>query len=316
MKSLHFSLTPVAPFRLDLTATALKRRPSNQIDAWDGESYSRVLAQNGRSVLIEVRQTGTSDAPHVSVTATVEKGPPINKSDLKAALGKLLGLQLDLSAFYRFARSDSQLAPLVQRYMGLKPPRFPSVFEAIINGIACQQLTLHVGLILLGRLSEKAGLPIETSSGTRYSFPAAERLRAFPNRTFRALGFSTNKAIAIKSISNDIHTQAFDPESLSSCENEEAISRLLALRGVGRWTAEYVLLRGLGRTDLFPGDDVGARNNLKRWLNLNTKLDYAGVNKTVARWRPFAGLLYFHLLLDSLEASGQFTPAQAHREAA
>jgi DNA-3-methyladenine glycosylase II len=45
-----------------------------------------------------------------------------------------------------------------------------------------------------------------------------------------------------------------------------AVTRLLELRGVGRWTAEYVLLRGLGRTHIFPGDDVGARNNLQRWL--------------------------------------------------
>jgi DNA-3-methyladenine glycosylase II len=73
---------------------------------------------------------------------------------------------------------------------------------------------------------------------------------------------------------------------------------------VGRWTAEYVLLRGLGRTNIFPGDDVGARNNLGRWLRLTKPLDYEGVRHILARWQRFGGLVYFHLLLDRLEEAG------------
>jgi DNA-3-methyladenine glycosylase II len=73
------------------------------------------------------------------------------------------------------------------------------------------------------------------------------------------------------------------------------------LRGVGRWTAEYALLRGLGRLHVFPGDDVGARNNLQRWLGFLEPLDYEGVRRTLARWAPFQGLVYLHLLLNSLQ---------------
>jgi DNA-3-methyladenine glycosylase II len=73
---------------------------------------------------------------------------------------------------------------------------------------------------------------------------------------------------------------------------------------VGRWTAEYVLLRGLGRVRVFPGDDVGARNNLRRWLRLRRTLDYEGVRRVLARWSGHAGLVYFHLLLDRLADAG------------
>ena len=76
--------------------------------------------------------------------------------------------------------------------------------------------------------------------------------------------------------------------------------RLTSLRGVGRWTAEYVLLRGLGRLHVFPGDDVGAHNKLRRLFGIDTQLDYEGVHQLVARWHPHAGVVYFHLLLDSL----------------
>ena len=80
--------------------------------------------------------------------------------------------------------------------------------------------------------------------------------------------------------------------------------RLLELRGVGRWTAEYVLLRGLGRLQVFPGDDVGAQKRLTRWLGRSRPLDYAGVRRAVERWQPYSGLLYFHLLLDGLSQAG------------
>jgi DNA-3-methyladenine glycosylase II len=73
---------------------------------------------------------------------------------------------------------------------------------------------------------------------------------------------------------------------------------------VGRWTGEYVLLRGLGRLHVFPGEDVGARNNLRRWLGLTGALDYDGVRRVLTPWTPYAGLIYFHLLQDRLAEAG------------
>jgi DNA-3-methyladenine glycosylase II len=96
----------------------------------------------------------------------------------------------------------------------------------------------------------------------------------------------------------------FDPDELAELPDEEAVRRLRGLRGVGRWTAEYVLLRGLGRTHIFPGDDVGARNNLERWLHLAGPLDYEGVQRALGGWQRFGGLIYLHLLLGRLEAAG------------
>jgi DNA-3-methyladenine glycosylase II len=120
--------------------------------------------------------------------------------------------------------------------------------------------------------------------------------------SLRRLGFSTNKGIAIKQVAKDILKGEFDSEGLPNLTNQQAMERLLMLRGVGRWTAEYVLLRALGRTDVFPADDVGAQNNLARWLKLKQPLNYGSVKQTLAKWQPYSGLIYFHLLLDSLTA--------------
>ena len=86
----------------------------------------------------------------------------------------------------------------------------------------------------------------------------------------RELGFSLQKGRAMIELARAITEEGLDLEGLAELPDEEAIECLCGLRGVGRWSAEYVLLRGLGRTHVFPGDDVGARNNLQRWLNLVT----------------------------------------------
>jgi hypothetical protein len=71
--SIKFSLKPVPPFRLDLTAWALRRRPNNLIDRWDGEAYRRVLVMNGYPAEVAVRQSGPSDSPRIHVSLTSQR---------------------------------------------------------------------------------------------------------------------------------------------------------------------------------------------------------------------------------------------------
>jgi DNA-3-methyladenine glycosylase II len=304
MKTLAFSLSPAPPFRLDLTALALQRRPINKIDTWNGDTYSRVLVFGAVPVLVQVAQTGTERSPRLHIRAQARQLPRNARICITGSLQKLLGLSADLNPFYRFARSDRRLNKLAERFAGLRPPRFPSVFEAMALTIACQQLSMHVGLTLLNRLTVRAGLAVDLPAETLHAFARPEDISKLRMQTLRRLGFSANKGTALKSASSLITGDRLDPEALAEFENDEAIQRLLALRGIGRWTAEYVLLRGLGRIDVFPADDVGARNNLARWMNIEKPLDTGSVKQVVEQWRPWSGLIYFHLLLDRLMAAG------------
>jgi DNA-3-methyladenine glycosylase II len=104
----------------------------------------------------------------------------------------MFGLRTDLSAFYSLAARDNRLAPLSQRFRGLKPPCFPSVFEGLVNAIACQQLSLTAGIWVLNRLAEKCGPPFNVM--VRYSLGSrADILRLNPD-SLPALGFSFTKA--------------------------------------------------------------------------------------------------------------------------
>jgi DNA-3-methyladenine glycosylase II len=307
-----FSIDPTPPFRLDLSVWALRRRPGNLIDAWDGISYRRALTFLDRSVGVCVTRANDREAPSLAVAAlTSEYVGHKADEEVRAALERMLGLTVDLSTFYRMAASDHLIGPLAKRFRGLKPPRFPTVFEALLNAVACQQLSLESGLALLNRLAAAYAevVPIEGSS--HHAFPRPHDLARVEPPALRELGFSRRKAETVIEISRAEVAGHVDLEGLESLADDEVVSQLTRLNGIGRWSAEYVLLRGLGRLHVFPGDDVGARNNLARWLGVEPPLDYAAVGQAVSRWQPYAGLIYFHLLLDRLEATGKLDPEQA-----
>ncbi len=217
----------------------------------------------------------------------------------------MLSLGLDIDPFYRLAAADPMLAPLAARFRGLRPPRFASVFECLVNAVAMQQLSLEAGLTLLNRLSRTYGASLP-AAGSHHAFPEPEELAHVQPDAVRALGFSLRKATTIVAIADAAVEGRLDLESLATREDGQVVETLTQIPGIGRWSAEYTLLRGLGRLHVFPGDDVGARKNLARWLGLAEPLDYAGVQHAVAGWRPYAGLIYFHLLLDRLAARGAF----------
>jgi DNA-3-methyladenine glycosylase II len=301
-----FSLEPTPPFQLELTVWALRRRPDNEIDRWDGETYRRTLPLTGKFVEVAVRQMGLPDAPRLQVTVTGARHAPGVESSLAEALNRMLGLQARLSEFYRLAATDRRLWLLAQRFRGLKPPRSPTLFEALANGFACQQVTLTQGIRLLNRLAATYGAAIK--GGEFHAFPQPPDLAWLEPENLRQLKFTRQRADALIALSLTIIERGLDLEGLAALDDETALARLLQLRGVGRWTAEYALLRGLGRLHVFPGDDVGARNNLQRWLGLKKPLDYEGTRRLLAKWRPYAGFIYFHLLLDDLVEAGVLIP--------
>jgi DNA-3-methyladenine glycosylase II len=263
-----------------------------------------VLVIGEKPIEVAVTQTGRPDTPRLQVSLTGNQASAVEHGPVRKALERLLGLRLELGAFYRISARDSKLGPLVERFRGVKPPRFPTLFEALANAIACQQMSLSLGILLLSRLTQRFGLEARGTAGSFHAFPRPTELAGLKPDDFRELGFSRQKGRALVALAQAFCERLQEWESLESSDNQAVVERLLELRGIGRWSAEYVLLRGLRRLDVYPGDDVGARNNLRRWLGLRRTLDYEGVRRITARWQPYAGLVYFHMLLDRLAAAG------------
>lgn len=294
-------LHPTAPYRLALAVWALRRRPENQVDRWDGQTYQRIfVTPAGEPVAVAVTQTGSAAKPLLTVTMTGAEVSARVQQEILTTLTRMLGVQINMTGWQRLAARDPRLAALVRPWRGFHPPRYASVYEALVNAIACQQLTLTMGVRLVNQLAEAYGVAYPTAAGPQYSFPAPAALAQADHEDLRRLKFSYRKAGYLTALAQAVVTGALNVAALETMGDAAVAAQLCRLPGVGRWSAEYVLLRGLGRIHVFPADDVGARNHLQRWLGLPAALDYAGVHQVVRVWQPYAGLIYLHLLLKGI----------------
>ncbi len=297
MERFFLDLEPAPPFRLDLTVWALRRRPDNIVDRWDGETYRRVLVSDrDKPFEIAVTQSGS----RLRILVQGQRESEIIRCQVTSAVKRLLGVEVKLDGFYRLAKRDHKLNSVANRFRGFKPPRLHSLFETLVNAIACQQFTLTMGIRLLNTLVERYGLSFKNDDGIFRAFPRPQELANADIEELRGMKFSYQKARYITGLAQSIVQGELDLDEINLLNDQGAVERLCSLKGIGRWTAEYFLLRGLGRTHIFPADDVGARNHLQRWLELPKKLNYETVHQALKPWKDFGGLVYFHLLLKSL----------------
>ncbi len=305
MPRLELTLKARAPFRLDLTVWALRRRAHNLIDRLDNGVWRRVVVLDGqacgRACALTVSQVAGGKHPEIQVIASGQVRAA-DRDRIEALVTKMLGLDRDLSPFYEIAERDPMLAPIAARLRGMKPVRFPSIFEAFGNAITCQQLSLSAGLHVLARMSAAFGISAGGDSLAMRSFAEPSLVANASEDELRTIGQSRPKARYLIDLAR-LALDTMDPDfrSLEQLSDSDALARLCTLRGIGRWSAEYVLLRGLGRIHIFPGDDVGAQNSLAKWLGLKTRPGYDQVRDILKRWQPYAGLIYLHLLVNALD---------------
>lgn len=301
MEILTFSLPAIPPFRLDLTVWALKRRERNIIDNWDGSQYVRILIVEDIPVKVQIIQ----NLEESRILVTVKSENPLShlKTNLSATLNSLLGLQINLREFYEITKNDKILHPLIKKFQGLKPPRFPSLFESLANSIACQQLSLEAGLSILNKFVQKFGVPFKENQHIHYAFPKPKDIINCECEELMQLGFSRHKSETIIRLASEIvnHKNAFLETERTT--NDKIIKFLTSFKGIGRWSAEYVLLRGLGRTEIIPCDDIAVQKHIKEIFHLQQKPDYHEMKDFEKKWFPYAGMIYFHFLLQQLSDS-------------
>ena len=285
-----------APLALDfaLTARVLRRSTRNLVDRVDDDgTWSRLVELSRGPALLRGRQHGAK------VVFEAIPADPADVRTIKALVTRLFSLELDLAPFWRRVRREPGFAELAQRCAGLRPQRFATLFEALVNGICCQQLSLASGLTRLGYLAERFGP--RTPDGSRAGSPDPVRLAAASIPMLRQAGLPARRAAELRDLAR-LPLALFERE-LNSLPDEAARARLLELPGIGPWTADYVLLRGLGRLDVFPSGDVGAANTLGRILD--RAIDPQRTVKIAARFAPFRGMLYFSMLGYTLASSSR-----------
>lgn len=213
---------------------------------------------------------------------------------------RMLGTERDLSDFQRRARAIRWLAPLAGRMRGLKPPRYPTLFEACANAIVFQQVSLRAASAIMRRLILALGSSVEFEGVPLAIFPGVEAFFGADDAVLRTAGLSGGRLATLRRAGEAIATGAISEAMLDARSSADAGHLLREIKGIGPWTAAVILLRGLGRLDVFPGDDSGVAANLA--LVTGELMDIGPALATLGSQR---GMLYFCLLLARLGARGE-----------
>jgi DNA-3-methyladenine glycosylase II len=136
---------------------------------------------------------------------------------------------------------------------------------------------------------------------------AAEAMLAVPDEHLRAAGLSWRKVGYLKDCAARFADGDIDPVALADADDEAIIAALLPIKGVGRWTAEMVLIFALGRPDVFSTGDYGLRSAMQRHWNLPAPATPEEMERIAARWRPYRSVASWYLWrsLSNVPASGE-----------
>lgn len=288
------------PFRLDLTVSALRRLPANPVDVLGADGHYRRAFLTPRGPLVwTVRQDPAGGAVRLGLHGAAD-----DPARWQARAARMLGTQVDLAGFYAVAPGAPDIAPLVAQMRGVKPPRYPTLWEALVNALVFQQVSLHAALAILRRVIARFSPAVPFGGETLYPFPEPEAVLTGDMDELRGLGLSAAKARSLLALAGQVVDGKISEAALAGLPSPEAARWLTALPGIGPWSAAVVLLRGLGRLDVFPGGDSGMAATLRRLLGVVPGAEEATAARLVAALTPYQGMLYFHLLLGRLAASG------------
>jgi DNA-3-methyladenine glycosylase II len=283
------TLTPRPPFNALPILMYYGRSPQEPLDIVSEGIWRRAVRLEGRSVLFEVASHGTVEAPGLTVRLLAEAPTQTGLSLLALAANAVRRwwrLDQDPAELEPIAERDPVFGELLARLRGARAPLMPSPFECLVWAILGQQITVAFAYKMKRALVERYGDSLEHDGRTYWLFPEAGRLAEADPAELRELQFSRQKSDYVRSLAALVAEDRIDWDELAGLPSEDAIKALTALRGVGRWTAEYVLMRGLGHADVIPAADVGLQAAIGRAYGLGRKATEREVRELAERWVP------------------------------
>jgi DNA-3-methyladenine glycosylase II len=282
-----------APYRLDLTVSLLRRLSTNLVDVLTPHGrYVRVLGESSEPVIARVTQARPG-----ALIVTLQGAEP-ERERAFPLVRRMLGVDRDLARFDRAAKGISWLKPLASRMHGVRPPRYPTLWEACVNAIVFQQVSLLAASAILRRMIVALEPALDVDGRSLYAFPTAEMVLRTGDDVLRAAGLSSGKLATLRRVAEALAAGTLDETMLEERTSADAAVLLRGIKGIGPWTAAVILLRGLGRLDVFPMNDSSVARNLALIAG-SAPVDVEGVLHALS---PQQGMLYYHLLLARLES--------------
>jgi DNA-3-methyladenine glycosylase II len=291
---------------LDVGATLARYRlwGEDPVNVVDGDVFRRVLRHGGRLLPYEVRWSGSLEDTRLAVDVPGARTAAAGEA-AAFEVRRLFGLDFDLPGFYRMAKADPVLGGLVQPLYGMRPTLAPTPLEMLVGSITAQQVNLSFAFACRARLVRRYGEAVETDGTTLWAFPDATALAAARVRELRALKYSTRKGEYIRDLARAIVAGTLDVEALTAAANDEVIAQLTALRGLGRWTADWFLARCCGRGDVCPAGDLAVRKAFDHHYGRRRTLSEQTIRRRARAWGAYQNLAVHYLLAGMRLASAR-----------
>jgi DNA-3-methyladenine glycosylase II len=286
-------LTPDGPLDVRGTLARYHRWGDDPTNRVADDVFRRVLRVGRRLIPYEVRWSGSVDDARIVIRIA---GAPAVGEAAVGEVRRILGLDFDLTGFYRMAKGDVALAPLIEPLYGLRPTLSPTPFEMLVGSITAQQINLSFAFACRARLVRRYGTPVRVGRETVWAFPEAARLAEARPRELRALKYSTRKAEYIRDLARAIVGGTLDLEAVCAEPTERVIARLTDLRGLGRWTADWFLTRCLGRGDICPAGDLAVRKAFDHYYGRGRTLSEKAIRRRASAWGQYQNLAVHYML--------------------
>jgi DNA-3-methyladenine glycosylase II len=288
---------PLPPFDFDLTLGVYGSFSAQNVDLYSPGCFKRVLSMNEKKYLITVNSVGTIQNPEVIVSLYPTPQEREKRERLVERMKWMMSAELDLNPFYEYVENvDPILFQITRKLFGLKPPRTASVFEALIVAITEQQSALATASKLRGRLVKKYGDTIIVGGRVYHAFPTPRALAQARPEEIRDLGFSFRKASCIVEVAQRVDKGELNLERLMTAPQEKVVEALTQIKGIGRWTAEYVMCRGMGRYEALPADDAGLKASVSKFYRRGRGASEKDVREVLERFGKFKGCAALYLV--------------------
>ncbi len=288
--SASIEIRPQPPYNWEVACFYLRTSPSAVLESVDSAGiYRRALTLDGIDALLKVQSLGTVDQPVLRLDV---QGAAINEGTVRLALEQIRRtflLDEDPSAFQAVVAADPVVSAVLAPYRGLRPVLIADPYEALIWAIIGQQINVSFARKLKIALSLLCGGALEVGDERFPLLPSPETVAALDPAALQGLQFSRQKVQYLIDTSAAVASGSINFADLATMPYDEAVAALIRHRGIGRWTAEYVMMRGLGARDSIPAADLGLRAIIGRAYGLDRTAAEDEVREIAQRWAGWRG---------------------------
>lgn len=291
-------IAPRAPFDFDATARFFRFTGAEIVDNFDAGTYARACHVGERLFILKVESEGTRSRPALSVSLSPARSATRDVlTEAGENVRRMFSVDHDLKSFRAQVEDDPLMSRLEAAHRGLRLPRWASLFESLLNSILLQQIATPVAWTFRRRVVERFGEQIKVAGRKFYAFPRPSAVARAPVEELRALGLSGAKAQSIIDLARAVESGALEGDALAREDNETVIARLSTLRGVGRWTAEWVLMLHFGRTDVFAAADLFLRGAVAKYYNDGAPMSEREIREFArVRWGAWGSYVALYML--------------------